>query len=570
MLSIISRAWQRWRYRCWIARHESRGNDELQLVRASVLNLPKTPFISLLVPVYDTPAVHLQEMIESVRSQLYPHWELCLVDDASRAEHVRPLLQAYADRDARIRVVESSVNGHICAASNMALDMAQGAYVALLDHDDVLSRDALCMLVRWINAMPGARLFYSDEDKLDPKGRRFSPHFKPDWDPDLIVQLNMFSHFGAFETALARSVGGFRLGYEGSQDHDLLLRCVRRAGNEAVAHIPHVLYHWRAAETSTASGPEKKPYAVEASLRAVNDHLRSLGSRERMEDRKVPGLSALSLADPDLDTLPSVRLVVDVRSGGPQVDARLRNLSLTDYPGLRFTVIVSAEALLDVAGWGDARVVRGHGGKHGAMVINEIISGAEEEFVCLVDERTRVSDPSWLRHLARHASMSAGVGACGVRWCNERDRLLNAGLVRSGERFFAARPGRTLNDPGYFGYNLLTRRVTALPDIGTLFRRLPLLEVGGIQRSGNGWITDGAWLCHRMTSAGFHHLVVGDAALTRIGFDRRDIAVASVPLAKSTDHDRHYNTNLSFAGGSASFRMSCSFKGHRLRHPGDS
>ena len=530
----------------------------MQLLRAFVLNLPKTPLISLLVPVYDTPAMHLQEMIESVRGQLYPYWELCLVDDASRAAYVRPLLQAYADIDARIRVVESPVNGHICAASNTALDMAQGDYVALLDHDDVLSRDALCMLVRWINVMPKARLFYSDEDKLDPKGRRFSPHFKSDWDPDLIIQLNMFSHFGAFETALARSVGGFRLGYEGGQDHDLLLRCVRRAGNEAVAHIPHILYHWRTAETSTASSPDKKPYAADASLRAVNDHLRSLGSRARMEDRKLPGQPALSFADVDLDTLPRVRLLVDVRGGGAQIDACLRSLSQTDYPGLRLTIIMPNVVLPDVAEWDGAALVSEHSGAHDATVINEIISDAEEEFVCLVDERTRVSDPSWLRRLARHVSASVEIGACGVRWCDERGRLLNAGLVRRGGRFFAARPGRTRNDPGYFGYNQLTRRVTALPDIGSLFRRAPLLEVGGVQRSGNGWIADGAWLSHRMATAGFHHVVVGDATLTRAGFDRRDLAVASVPLARSSDHDRHYSTNLSFAGGSASFRVSCS------------
>lgn len=238
---------------------------------------PARPLLSVLMPTYNPPLAFLDAAIESLRSQWYPDWELCIADDASSASGVLDHLKSWAQREPRIRLVTREQNGHISAASNSALQIARGQWVVLMDQDDLLPPKALWCVVQAIGQYPEAGLFYSDEDKLDERGRRFGPYFKPAFDPDLLRGQNLISHLGVYRRTLVLEVGGFRLGYEGSQDHDLALRCVERLHAHQVVHIPRVLYHWRVHEQSTASSVEAKPYALDAGLKAVQDHLERLG-----------------------------------------------------------------------------------------------------------------------------------------------------------------------------------------------------------------------------------------------------------------------------------------------------
>jgi GT2 family glycosyltransferase len=253
---------------CW-----AESQDGLKTLNGLPPGHPKRPLLSVLMPTYNPPLAFLDAAIESLRSQWYADWELCIADDASTAEGVLEHLRAWARREPRIRLVTRSENGHISAASNSALQAAGGEWVVLMDQDDLLPPKALWCVVQAINEHPEAGLFYSDEDKVDEKGRRFGPYFKPAFDPDLLRGQNLISHLGVYRRALVLEAGGFRLGYEGSQDHDLALRCVDLLRAEQVVHIPQVLYHWRVHEQSTASGIEAKPYALDAGLRAVQDHL---------------------------------------------------------------------------------------------------------------------------------------------------------------------------------------------------------------------------------------------------------------------------------------------------------
>jgi hypothetical protein len=232
------------------------------------------PLISVLMPVFNPPLGFWDEAIESLRAQWYPNWELCIADDASTDPEVASRLQAWAEREPRIRWTCLPRNGHISAASNAALGLAHGEWIALLDQDDLLAPDALWRVVQAFEQFPQAGLIYSDEDKVDESGRRFGPYFKPAFDLDLLRGQNMISHLGVYRRTLLGEVGGFRVGYEGSQDHDLALRCVERLSPDQVVHIPRVLYHWRVHQDSTASGKDAKPYALDAGLRAVQDHLR--------------------------------------------------------------------------------------------------------------------------------------------------------------------------------------------------------------------------------------------------------------------------------------------------------
>ena len=259
------------RYRTWIDAVERPDRERRAALRAAAASAPGAPRFSIVTPTYDSPEAPLRACLDSVLAQDYPHWELCIADDASPAPHVRRVLAEYAARDARIRVALRERNGHISAASNSALALATGDFVVLLDHDDLLPVHALGEVATEILAHPGAAIVYSDEDKVDVSGQRFEPYFKPDWNPALLTAQNYVSHLGIYKTSLVREVGGFRDGVEGAQDWDLLLRCAERAGPAAIRHIPRILYHWRAVQGSTARSMENKSYAARAQERVVTE-----------------------------------------------------------------------------------------------------------------------------------------------------------------------------------------------------------------------------------------------------------------------------------------------------------
>jgi hypothetical protein len=285
-------------YQRWLVCHDGNGPRERQQALEAVAQMERAvasssspatdsaaelPRFSVLMPVYNPPLDFWDQAIESLRAQWYPHWELCVADDASTDPRVRERLHAWAEREPRIRWVTLAKNGHISAASNAALELATGSWVALFDQDDLLPPQALWRVVQAITAHPDAGLLYSDEDKVDEAGQRFGPYFKPAFDLDLLRGQNMISHLGVYRRSLLQEVGGFRVGYEGSQDHDLALRCIERLKPSQVVHIPRVLYHWRVHQHSTASGQAAKPYALDAGLRAVQDHLQRCGVRARVQ-----------------------------------------------------------------------------------------------------------------------------------------------------------------------------------------------------------------------------------------------------------------------------------------------
>ena len=260
-------------YGHWIANYDTLDDQIRTSMLKRVARLALQPSLSILMPVYNTDLRWLREAIESVRAQLYPHWELCISDDASTLPGAKELLREYADKDERIRVVFRDTNGHISANSNSALSVATGEFIALMDSDDLIPEGALYWVAEEINAHPNVDLIFSDEDKIDIEGRRYDPYFKPDWNQALMLSQNVFCHLGVYRHSLVKRVGGFRPGFEGSQDHDLVLRCADATEAIKIRHIPHILYHWRAIPESTALNSEAKPYAWNAGARAIEEHL---------------------------------------------------------------------------------------------------------------------------------------------------------------------------------------------------------------------------------------------------------------------------------------------------------
>ena len=257
-------------YNVWLEKEHLPSKAELADQRKA--QLAYRPKISIITPTYNTPLKFLTEMIESVLNQTYAEWELCIADASLENEEVRCRLKEYAAKDKRIKVKFLTANLGISGNSNEAAEMAEGEYIALLDHDDLLLPHALFEAVRMLNREK-ADVLYSDEDKIDEKGRHKYPFFKPDWSPDLLLAQNYICHLLVIKKSLFAEAGGFRAEYDGSQDYDLILRL--SALTDSIVHLSKILYSWRESASSTSFDPHSKPYAQTAGLRAVNDHLRS-------------------------------------------------------------------------------------------------------------------------------------------------------------------------------------------------------------------------------------------------------------------------------------------------------
>lgn len=247
--------------------------EALSKEKEKIKKIKYQPKISILMPTYNSPHKFFKMNIDSVIDQIYQNWELCIADDNSPDPEVRNIIREYAKKDKRIKYVFRKKNGHISQASNSALKLATGDFIALLDHDDILYPNTLSECIKKINKHKNADLIYTDEDKIDTHGHRFEPHFKPDWSPETLLSGNYITHFALIRKNIIDQLNGFREGYEGAQDLDLFLR-VAEATSE-IYHIPKILYSWRTVKTSTASknSNAKADYAYKNGVKSVQDAL---------------------------------------------------------------------------------------------------------------------------------------------------------------------------------------------------------------------------------------------------------------------------------------------------------
>src|SRR3954451_3478909 len=308
------------------------------------------PLFSVLTPVFDTPADVLAAMLRSVRQQRFEDWELCLVDDCSTEAHVSAMLERAAAEDDRVRIMRREANGGIVDASNDALAMARGEFIALLDHDDELHPAALERVAAAIEDAPEADYVYTDEDKIDRAGRPSGPFFKPNWSPERMRTQMYTCHLSVMRRRLVEEVGGFDREFEGSQDWDLVLKVTERA--RRVVHVPEVLYHWRTLETSTAgAGAGAKPWAFEAGTRAVQAHCKRIGLPAGVErDLDAPGVYHLR---PRLQREPPVSIVIPTAGGRREV--RFEQVVLVEHC-LRSIVEVSTYENYEVVVVGDGEL----------------------------------------------------------------------------------------------------------------------------------------------------------------------------------------------------------------------
>jgi GT2 family glycosyltransferase len=555
-------------YRAWIKHFDSVSANSFEaneVLRG--INIRRR--LSIVMPVCDPVPEFLAAAIGSVERQIYPDWELVVVDDGSVDSPVRDALESLHHRDERIRVIHRERRGGISAALNTGLDNASGEFVAFLDHDDVLATDALLIVALLLDERPDVSLVYSDEDALDEAGSRTAPYFKPDWNPSLLLGQNFACHFLVCRKNLVQSIGGFRSDFDGAQDWDLALRIAEAVEDEHIAHLPHVLYHWRRHAGSTAAGVAAKPYVVDAGRRAVE---------EALQRRNVPA-SPVSLSNGwnrlvyELPAeAPDVDVVVPTALAHPFVGLCLKRvLDQTHYPALAIKLVVSETSLsergsrLPKSIRDDPRVTvvpyEGDSFNY-SRAVNLGAASGKAELLCLLNDDVIATESGWLTALAARA-IQPGVGATGALLRFPDETIQHGGVILGlGDAALAYHEGVPVGQPGYCGRALLDQDLSCVTAACMVVRRQVFDQLAGFDESFEVSFND-VDFCLRLRAAGWRIVWTPEARL----YHTESTSVRQIPgrvsqyqdesrrmwerWASVLSSDPFYSPNLSLAAPNA-------------------
>ncbi len=552
-------------YHRWMSEFEKRDSA---LIEMKLLAFTLQPLISIIVPIYKTAPQFLERMIESVLAQSYSNWELCLADDGSDSPEIDAILERHAREDSRIRFVRLPENQGISAASNAALTLAAGEFVALLDHDDELAQDALYHFVDSLNHHPAADLFYSDEDHLDESGLRSDPFFKPDWSPDLILSENYVCHLMVFRRDLCNQVGGFRSEVDLSQDHDLLLRMSAKA--REIVHIPRILYHWRTDVYSATRASSREQQALESSRRAVADFLRASDSPASVEPGLIP--SRWRIRYP---VRPGAKVRIIIPCGGKAglLEHCLESITAkTDYPHYQIAVLDNsrtAKVEKFVRGWrrGGSELIYfdfRHLPFNFSVMNNAAAKETDSELLLFLNDDVSVITPDWLSAMVELACRPE-VGAVGAKLLYPDGTIQHAGIVMG---YFGvcghAFKGHLANERTYYDFPDMVRNVSAVTGACMMVPRVRFWECGGFDETTFPVAYQDIDLCLKLNRCGYRVLYTPYAQLYHFEAISKQ-AEDKDPRPNETlafkqrwenviENDPFYNPNLTRAGGDYSCR----------------
>ena len=527
-------------YADWVRMNAPTEADAARM-RAEISTFEIRPLISVITPVYNTPPEWLIACIESVRHQVYPHWELCLADDASPSAETASVLDRYDGVDPRIKTRRLEKNRGIAGASNAALELATGDFVALLDHDDELRLDAFFHIVKRLNAQPDLDYLYTDEDKRNPDGRLVEPFFKPGWSPDLLLSENYLTHLSVIRKALIDRVGGFRSGYDGSQDYDLLLRVTE--ATDRIGHVAQPLYTWRKIPGSAAGSSAAKPYAYDAAVRALQSALERRGVDARVVAEDRPGRYRIRYT---IEGTPRVSIVIATKDQGESLRRCVESVrSMTIYD--RYEIVIVDNGTQDPAtlAWldeHDGPVVRQPGRFNFPRLVNAGAAASTGDFLLLLKSNTEAVHDGWLQALLEHAQRPE-VGAVGARLLHPYGRLRHEGiLVDEGDL------PRNLDSGGYFGLDNVVRNVRAVSAACMMLRRDVFARLGGFDEAFSKSYHD-VDFCLRAQEARYRIVYTPYASLTlheraTSGHKIPDDAALFRSRWSSLGPDPYYNPNL--------------------------
>ncbi|XKR48472.1 glycosyltransferase family 2 protein [Enterococcus faecalis] len=474
-------------YPNWLARNEVL---DIEAMTQEIATFHYQPKISIAMPVYNVEEKWLRLCIDSILNQVYTNWELCMADDASTDPNVKKILTEYQQLDERIRVVFREQNGHISEATNSALAIATGEFVALLDNDDELAINAFYEVVKVLNENPELDLIYSDEDKIDMDGNRSDPAFKPDWSPDLLLGTNYISHLGVYRRSILEEIGGFRKGYEGSQDYDLVLRFTEKTTKERITHIPKVLYYWRMLPTSTAVDQGSKGYAFEAGLRAVQDALVRRGINGHATHGAANGLYDVYY---DIESEKLVSIIIPTKNGYKDVQRCVSSI-------IEKTTYQNYEIIMADNGSTDPKMHELYAefeqqlpGRffvesidipfNFSTINNRAAKKAHGEYLLFLNNDTEVITENWLTLMVSFAQQER-IGCVGAKLLYPNNTIQHAGVILGlGGVAGHGHYGYPHGDLGYFGRLAINVNYSAVTAACLLMKKADFDAVGGFEEA---------------------------------------------------------------------------------------
>ena len=489
------------------------GYSEIQTAQNSLLAALKpnklTFTFSIIVPTYQPEITLFKEMVWSVLAQSYPHWQLVIIDDASFDNELSNYLTELKKED-NVVVIQRDVNGHISEASNDGLAVATGDYVVLLDHDDLLHLDALKAMADAINKNPHANILYSDEDKITNKGGRVTPHFKPQWNRDLLYSMNYISHLGVYKRTLVESVGGFRVGFEGSQDYDLLLRCVAKCSDEQIIHVPYVLYHWRAIQGSTALAESEKSYSAVAGLNALKDHIGT--KADSVEFGKLLNTYKVNWSLPEIK--PFVSIIMPTKNAKQLVKQCIDSLYKKNlYPHFEILLIDNQSDELDSIHYfkqleldGKVRLISYDKPFNYSAINNYAVTQAKGEFLILMNNDIEILSESWLTEIVANINRPE-IGCVGAKLYYPDGKLQHGGVITGlggvaghSHKYFPK------GHPGYFKRLQVIQNLSAVTAACLGVRKAVFEEVGGLDEKNLTIAFNDVDFCLKVQAAGYRNL----------------------------------------------------------------
>ena len=470
-------------YDFWIDVHE---DYDKKAIIEEIKAFTYKPKVSIVMPVYNVEEQWLRACVESFRNQYYENCELCIADDNSSDAHIKPLLEEFKMLDSRIKVVYREENGHISEASNSALAIATGEFVGLLDNDDTLADFALYEVVKLLNQHPQADLIYSDEDKLSEDNKRSQPFFKTDWAPDILLATNYICHFGVYRKNIIDEIGGFRKGYEGAQDYDLVLRFTEKT--DQIFHIQKILYHWRMISNSTAVNPDSKGYAFEAGLKSLEDALERRGIKGTVSHGAFPGVYNIEY---EIVNNGLVSVIIPTRDNAADLKACIDSIyEKTIYEN--FEIIVAdngseKEETFKLFEYytkkyqDQFKVVRIDMPFNFSKINNLAVQESKGEYLLFLNNDITVITKGWMKRMVSYAQQQH-VGAVGAKLYYPDNTIQHAGvLLGMGGVAGHGHVGYPRGDYGYFGKLVTTNNYSSVTAACMMVKREDFDRVNGFE-----------------------------------------------------------------------------------------
>lgn len=529
-------------------------------------NFEYNPLMSILVPVYNVERKYLVECLNSILIQTYTNFEVCIVDDCSTNSETIATLKEFSDKDSRIKVNTRKENGHISRATNDALDMAKGEFVCLVDNDDVLASNALYENVRFLNNHRDADFIYSDEDKLDIHGSRCEPHFKSDFAPDTLLGINYICHFAVLRTALVKNIGGFAVGLEGVQDHDLFLRISERTNK--IYHIPKILYHWRMIEGSTSMAIDNKGYAVDKGIQAITN---ALERRNVTADVKSIGNSTVYKVEYIYEEEPSVSIIIPTRDFADITEVCLKSVfELTKYQNYEVVVVDNnseKQETFDLFNsyskkFENFRVVKADMDFNYSAINNLAVSTCTSDVIVLLNNDTKVITPTWLKSMVAYA-IQEHIGTVGPKLLYPDMTIQHGGVLLGLGGAVAAHAfiGHPRNDEGVYGRLKIPYNYSAVTAACLAVERKKYLQVNGLDEKLKVAYNDIDFNL-KLLKAGYYNLFIPQVELIHYESKSRGLDSTSEKYkqfitennymykkwSEYIDNDPYYNGNFSKMG----------------------